>query len=46
VSDSNKIELPMNKWSRARLTANQKTATTRTEQYGSPGDWFSLTEET
>lgn len=42
MSDSNKIDLPMNKWSRARLTAGEKTATTRTEQYGSPGDWFEV----
>lgn len=34
------VDIPMNEWSQERLKAGEKTATTRTERYGSPGDYF------
>lgn len=34
------INIPMNEWSTERLEAGEKTATTRTERYGDPGDRF------
>jgi hypothetical protein len=39
------IEIPFNDWSRDRLRSNDKTATTRTERYGDPGDVFEVDDE-
>lgn len=34
------VDIPFNEWSKGRLTAGKKTATTRTDRYGETGDWF------
>ena len=36
------IEIPFNKWSKDRLKANMKTATSRNKKYGDPGDTFTV----
>lgn len=43
-ADDAGIEIPMNEWSVTRLESGIKTATTRTERYGSPGDLFTIDE--
>jgi len=37
-------EIPFNEWSKKRLAAEKKTATTRTESYGEAGDRFSAAD--
>ena len=37
-----KIEIPMNPWSKERIKREMKYATTRSKQYGKPGDWFEV----
>jgi len=36
------ISIPMNGWSKEGLRDGRKTATTRTERYGEPGDRFTV----
>lgn len=36
------IEIPFNEWSKARLRANHKTATSRNQRYGVIGDTFTV----
>lgn len=40
------FRVPMNDWSVERLEQGRKTATTRTERYGEPGDRFEAAEQT
>lgn len=39
------INLPFNKWSKERLATGQKVCTSRTKQYGNPGDKFYVENE-
>jgi hypothetical protein len=36
------IQIPFNDWSKARLNANRKKATTRNKRYGNIGDTFTV----
>lgn len=44
-TQSELVDIPFNDWSIEQLYSNNKTATTRTDRYGLPGERFKAAEE-